>query len=87
MGPLFRSLECDNQLCKAAAGQCIGAIRDCIGPGIFAGRLTAEQKAGMEASQDVPPVAGKNRKQIREASKAPGRKTNQEKSFCIYSIE
>ena len=56
--PLFRSLACQNQLCRAAAGRCVGAIRDCIGPGIFGGRLTEEQKAIMERSQDVPPLAG-----------------------------
>ncbi len=56
--PLFRSLTCENQLCRAAAGRCVGAIRDCIGPGILAGRITQEQRASMEGSQDVPPLAG-----------------------------
>ena len=57
--PLFRSLCCDNQLCRVAAGKCVAAIRDCIGPGIFAGRLTDEQRAAIDSSPDVPQLAGK----------------------------
>lgn len=33
MGPLFRSLTCGHRLCEAAAGRCIGALRDLIGGG------------------------------------------------------
>lgn len=56
--PLFRSLVCENQLCRAAAGRCLAAIRDCLGPGIFAGRLDDRQKTLMDKSPEVPPLAG-----------------------------
>ncbi|KAL4425118.1 hypothetical protein ABPG77_008223 [Micractinium sp. CCAP 211/92] len=59
LGPLFRSLACGHRLCEAAAGRCIGALRDLIGPGIFAGRLSDEQRRLMESSPDVPPPAGR----------------------------
>jgi ferredoxin len=57
--PMFRGLTCGHRLCEAAAGRCIGALRDLIGPGIFAGRLTEEQARAMETSQDVPPPGGR----------------------------
>lgn len=31
LGPLFHSLACGHRLCEAAAGRCIGALRDLIG--------------------------------------------------------
>lgn len=56
--PLFRSLACGHQLCRAAAGACLGALRDWLGPRILAGRLSDAQAAAMAASPDVPPPAG-----------------------------
>ncbi|KAI7841245.1 hypothetical protein COHA_005082 [Chlorella ohadii] len=58
LGPLFRSLTCGHRLCEAAAGRCIGALRDLIGPNIFAGRLSDDQRQLMQSSPDVPPPAG-----------------------------
>ena len=34
LDPLFRSLTCGNRLCEAAAGRCIGLLRDLIGVGV-----------------------------------------------------
>lgn len=56
--PMFRCLSCENQLCRAAAGNCLGRFRDELGPRIFAGRLTQEQQAVMASSPDVPPPSG-----------------------------
>ncbi len=56
--PLFASLACDHQLCRAAAGRCIGQLRDFVGPGIWAGHLTDSQAAAMARSPDVPAPAG-----------------------------
>ncbi|KAK9826799.1 hypothetical protein WJX81_002074 [Elliptochloris bilobata] len=56
--PLFRSLACGHQLCRVAAGACLGALRDWLGPRILAGRLSDAQVAAMAASPDVPPPAG-----------------------------
>ena len=56
--PLFRSLACGHQLCRAAAGACLGALRDWLGPRILAGRLSDAQAGAMAASPDVPPPAG-----------------------------
>ena len=56
--PLFRSLTCENQLCRAAAGACLGAFRDAMGPRILGGRLSEQQQAVMAASPDVPPPSG-----------------------------
>jgi hypothetical protein len=56
--PLFRGLGCGHRLCEVAAGRCVGRLRDLVGPGVFAGRLTEEQRAAMEASADVPPPGG-----------------------------
>ncbi|KAK9823094.1 hypothetical protein WJX72_000228 [[Myrmecia] bisecta] len=55
---LFQCLTCGHQLCQAAAGRCLGELRDLLGPRIFAGRLTDEQNAAMAASPDVPPPSG-----------------------------
>lgn len=41
---LFRDLECGHQLCEVSAGHCIAKIRDYLGPGIFFGRLTEDQR-------------------------------------------
>lgn len=59
LDPLFRSLGCGHRLCEAAAGRCAGALRDLIGPGIFAGRLADDQRRLLETSPDVPPPAGR----------------------------
>lgn len=56
--PLFASLACDHQLCRAAAGKCVGRLRDFVGPGIWAGHLTDDQAAAMARSPDVPAPAG-----------------------------
>ena len=56
--PLFRSLASGHQLCRTAAGACLGALRDWLGPRILAGRLSVAQAAAMAASPDVPPPAG-----------------------------
>ncbi|GAB4818455.1 hypothetical protein N2152v2_005501 [Parachlorella kessleri] len=57
--PLLRGLVCGHRACEVAAGQCAGKLRDLIGPGIFSGRLTEEQRQLMAGSQDVPPPQGK----------------------------
>lgn len=56
--PLFASLACEHQLCRAAAGKCIGQLRDFVGPGIWAGHLTEGQATAMARSPDVPAPAG-----------------------------
>jgi len=56
--PLFRSLGCGHQLCRDAAGACLGALRDWLGPRILSGRLSEAQAAAMAASPDVPPPTG-----------------------------
>ena len=48
--PMFRGLVCGHRLCEAAAGQCIGKLRDWMGPAIFAGRLSEEQRRAMEGA-------------------------------------
>eukprot|EP00884_Botryococcus_braunii_P015994 jgi/Botrbrau1/3078/Bobra.0070s0065.1 len=53
--PMFRSLTCGQPLCQAAAGACIAAMRDFLGPSIWAGRLTPEQQDLMMRSPDVLP--------------------------------
>lgn len=58
LDPMFRGLTCGHRLCEAAAGRCIGEIRDLIGPGIFEGRLSEEQKDAVRGSADVPPPRG-----------------------------
>ena len=42
----------------AAAGAALGALRDAMGPRIFAGRLEERQRRVVEASAVVPPPAG-----------------------------
>lgn len=58
LGPLFACLDCQHQLCRAAAGRCAGALRDFVGPGIFAGHLTDEQAALLASSPEVPAPRG-----------------------------
>ena len=62
IGPMFRGLSCGHRLCEAAAGRCIGELRDLIGPGIFEGRLDSEQKALLHSAPEIPmpkgPLAG-----------------------------
>jgi hypothetical protein len=53
--PMFRGVDCGHRLCEAAAGRCIGDLRDFIGPNIFAGRLDDEMKKLMVQSPNVPP--------------------------------
>ena len=57
--PLFAALGSDQTLVSAAAGRCVGALRDWMGPGIWAARLEPRQLALQQASPDVPPPAGK----------------------------
>jgi hypothetical protein len=56
---MFDGLVCGHQLCAAAAGQCLGSLRDLLGPRILAGRLTEEQQRLMQASPDVPLPSGR----------------------------
>ena len=56
--PLFRCVVCEHQLCRTAAGACVGALRDFVGPGIFAGHLTEEQAVLLDNSPDVPSPGG-----------------------------
>ena len=53
--PAFRALTSGHQLAEFAAGQCLGFIRDMIGPNILAGRLSEEQAALLRTSPLVPP--------------------------------
>lgn len=53
--PMFRGVECGHRLCEAAAGRCIGDLRDIIGPNIFAGRLDDGMIRLMAQSPSVPP--------------------------------
>ena len=53
-----RSLErSGHQACEAAAGDAIAFLRDWLGPGILAGRLTEQQISLMQSSPRVPPPA------------------------------
>jgi hypothetical protein len=61
LGPLFACLACQHQLCRTAAGRCAGALRDSVGPGIFAGHLTEEQAVLLGNSPDVPAPKGGQR--------------------------
>lgn len=55
LDPLFHlGLTCGHRLCEVAAGQCIGQLRDLIGPGIFAGRLNEDQRRILNSSHDIP---------------------------------
>ena len=55
LGALFVDLACGHQLAEVAAGKCLGALRDLVGPSILAGRLTEEQRELMARSVNVPP--------------------------------
>lgn len=55
--PLFRSLRGGHRNCQVMAGECLGALRDLLGPNIFAGRLTPEQQQAMASDPNVPPPA------------------------------
>lgn len=52
--PMFRCLSCGHQLTEVAAGECIGVLRDLLGPSIFAGRLADEQQHQM-SNPNIPP--------------------------------
>ena len=54
LGPLFASLTCEHQLCRAAAGQCVAFFRDWLGPRIWEGRLDDRQRSLSAGSPDVP---------------------------------
>jgi len=71
LGPLVDCLEAgggewrrnggsgsDSARSVAAAGAALGALRDAMGPRIFAGRLDERQRRVVEASAEVPPPAG-----------------------------
>ena len=49
----------NDQSSHASSGKCLAAIRDEIGPRIFAGRLSQQQQEQMDSSPDVPPLAGR----------------------------
>ena len=53
---MFADLTCGHQLTEAAAGRCIGAMRDLLGRAMFAGRLSDEQVLAMDRNPNVPPV-------------------------------
>jgi hypothetical protein len=57
--PLFAGLECGHRLTEVAAGRAAARLRDLVGPGIFAGRLSDAQRAALAASADVPPPVGR----------------------------
>ncbi len=48
---LFRDLECGHQLCEVSAEKCVSKLKTLIGPGIFLGRLTDDQKRIFERLQ------------------------------------
>eukprot|EP00878_Enallax_costatus_P010189 GHUV01010637.1.p2 GENE.GHUV01010637.1~~GHUV01010637.1.p2 ORF type:complete len:334 (+),score=84.12 GHUV01010637.1:2064-3065(+) len=56
--PLFADLKCGHQLAEAEAGKCIGALRDLIGPRIFAGRLDDAQRRAMDTNPNILPTKG-----------------------------
>jgi hypothetical protein len=53
--PAFADLKCGHQLSEVAAGKCIAALRDLIGPRIFAGRLDDAQRAALASDANIPP--------------------------------
>ena len=55
---LFNSLTCGQQTTAAAAGEFVGQVRDLLGPNIWAGRLTEEQRSAQASSPHVPPPTG-----------------------------
>ena len=56
--PVFDSLTCGQQTTAAAAGEFIGQVRDLLGPNIWAGRLSQEQRQSQASSPHVPPPTG-----------------------------
>lgn len=42
--PLFKSLQCRNPLCEAAAAQCITSLSSFVGPRILEGHLSDDQR-------------------------------------------
>lgn len=56
LGPLFADLRCGHQLAEAEAGKCISALRDLVGPRIFAGRLDDMQRAALESDSNILPA-------------------------------
>lgn len=56
--PLFADLKCGHQLAEAEAGKCISALRDLVGPRIFAGRLDEAQQRAMETDANILPAKG-----------------------------
>lgn len=57
IAPLFADLKCGHQLAEAEAGKCISALRDLVGPRIFAGRLDEVQQRVMETDPNILPAA------------------------------
>ena len=57
LAPAFADLKCGHQLAEVAAGKCLGALRDLIGPRIFAGRLDDAQRAALASDGNIPPPA------------------------------
>ncbi|KAI8468417.1 MAG: armadillo-type protein [Monoraphidium minutum] len=57
LGPAFGDLRCGHQLAEVAAGRCIAALRDFLGPRIFAGRLDEPQRAALASDPNIPPPA------------------------------
>ena len=53
---LFAGLASGHQLSEAAAGNCLGRLRDWLGPNIFASRLSPDQQSLM-LNRLVPPPA------------------------------
>jgi hypothetical protein len=52
---MFADLTCGHQLTEAAAGRCVGAMRDLLGRTMFAGRLSDEQAVALDRDPNVPP--------------------------------
>ncbi|GBF89452.1 hypothetical protein Rsub_02024 [Raphidocelis subcapitata] len=57
LAPAFSDLRCGHQLAEVAAGGALGALRDLLGPNIFAGRLDDAQRAALASDPNVPPPA------------------------------
>lgn len=55
---MFADLKCGHQLAEAAAGRCIGRLRDWLGPKIFAGRLDDAQREALDSDANIPPSVG-----------------------------
>ncbi|KAK9841641.1 hypothetical protein WJX74_009256 [Apatococcus lobatus] len=53
---LFAGLTSGHQLCEAAAGNCLGQLRDWLGPNIFASRLSPHQERLMLNRHISPPA-------------------------------